>query len=421
MNQSVFFLSLASMKNRMLCTALCLFSIAMSVSLLMGVQRVREGARESFQNTISGTDLIVGARTGPVQLLLYSVFHIGNPSNNMSWKSYRELAEHPEVKWAVPVSLGDSHRGYRVVGTQPDFFSHFKHGKSKFLEFQAGGVFEGTFDVVIGSELAKKFSYQKGQKIVLSHGMSEVSFQDHEDSPFSISGILKKTGTPLDRSLFVSLNGLEAIHVGWEDGAPPLDSVANNESASEHLPEPKSVTAVLIGLNSKMGIFHFQRAVNDYDQEALTALLPGVTLRDLWETVNIAETALLVVALFVVLSGILGMLSSMLTTLNERRRELAIIRSLGGKPSDIFLLLLSEALFLGLGGCVLGCILVYSGLLVFQPLMESVWGLSVPVNPPGLVDAGILGGVVLLSILAGCIPAVKAYRQSLTDGLAIKL
>jgi len=392
----------------------------MSVALLLGVQRVREGARESFENTISGTDMIVGARTGPVQLLLYSVFHIGNPANNISWTSWKDISENPEVSWAVPLSLGDSHRGYRVVGTNQDFFRHYRYGRKVLLSFQSGSPFQEDLEVVLGADVAAKYSYKVGDNIVLSHGVSEVSFQDHEDSPFQVSGVLNKTGTPVDRSLFVSLAGLEAIHLGWEDGAPPSTDGGHHLDTTE-LPEPASITAGLLGLRSRLGIFHLQRNLNEYREEALTALLPGATLRDLWETLGIAEGALMVVAAFVVLAGILGMLSSLLTTLNERRREIAIIRSLGGKPSDIFLMLLSESLFLGLGGCVLGASLIYGGLFLLQPVIEGKWGLFIPVSAPGQVDFLILGSVLILSVVAGCVPAIKAYRQSLSDGLSIKL
>ena len=391
--------------------------------MLTGVQRIREGVREGFENTISGTDLIVGARTGPVQLLLYSVFHIGDPTNNMSWSSFKELAEHPEVSWAVPVSLGDSHRGRRVIGTSLDFFEHFRYGRGKSLTFSKGNMFSDTYDVVVGADVAEKFDYSPGEKIILSHGVSEVSFQNHADSPFSVSGVLNRTGTPVDRSLYVRLEGLEAIHQGWEGGPPPSEPVHHRqegEPVASDL-EPEAVTAVLVGLQSKLGIFHFQRSVNNYEAEPLSALMPGITLRELWKVIGFAEAAMIVVALFVALAGVLGMLSSLLTTLQERRRELAIIRSLGGTPFDIFLLLLSEALILSLGGCLLGLALMYTALWLLQPVALSALGLHLPVNLPGILDLLMVGAVLLLAVVFGCIPGIKAYRQSLSDGLTIRI
>ncbi|MCB9229361.1 MAG: ABC transporter permease [Deltaproteobacteria bacterium] len=420
MKYSVIGLSLASMNNRRLCTFLCMFSIAMSVALLIGVQRIREGARESFNNTVSGTDLIVGARTGPVQLLLYSVFHMGNPPNNLSWHSYQTFSQHPEVAWTVPLSLGDSHRGFRVVGTDEQFFRYFRYGQEKQPEFCNGQRFISADDVVIGSDVAKKFSYQLGMKIILSHGISDVSFHDHDDTPFRVSGILCKTGTPVDRSLFVNLAGLDAIHHDMDHSHGASSGHHHHHHDKEDI-QPSSVSAMLIGLRSRTTVFHVQREINHYTQEALTALMPAMTLSELWDIIGIAEVAMFIVSLFVVFAGILGMLSSLLTTLNERRRELAIIRSLGASPADLFLLLLSESLLLGLGGCLMGMLLVYVALWIFHPLAESWWGLSIPVHLPNMTDALILGGVLLLSTIAGCLPGLKAYRQSLSDGLTIRI
>jgi putative ABC transport system permease protein len=119
-------LALRSLGNRRLTAILTILSIGLSVALLLGVEKVRSGARESFANTISGTDLIVGARGGGVQLLLYSVFRIGNASNNITWKSFQDVAARPEVAWIVPLSLGDSHRGFRVLGTTRDYFERYR-------------------------------------------------------------------------------------------------------------------------------------------------------------------------------------------------------------------------------------------------------------------------------------------------------
>ena len=117
-------LALQSLRNRALTASLTVLAIAFSVMLLLGVEKVRTGARQSFADTISGTDLIVGARSGAIQLLLYSVFRIGNATNNVTWKSYSDIAKRPEVDWIVPISLGDSHHGFRVLGTTPDYFTH---------------------------------------------------------------------------------------------------------------------------------------------------------------------------------------------------------------------------------------------------------------------------------------------------------
>ena len=236
-----FYLSIKSMLARWSTSLLTISSIAIGVMLLIGVERVREGTRDSFENTVSSIDLIAGARSGPVQLLLYSVFHMGNATNNVGWDSYQKIAANEDVAWTIPLSLGDSHKGYRVVGTTKDYYEHLRFGNDRSLGFKDGTWFENPLDVVLGNEVASKLGYQTGSSIVIAHGVSEVSFQEHSDHPFTVVGVLNRTGTPVDRALFVSLEAIERIHVGWEEGAPPTNPTEFVEGTA-----PESITAFLI-------------------------------------------------------------------------------------------------------------------------------------------------------------------------------
>ena len=155
-------LALQSLRNRALTASLTVLAIAFSVMLLLGVEKVRTGARQSFADTISGTDLIVGARSGSIQLLLYSVFRIGNATNNVTWKSYEDIAKRPEVAWIVPLSLGDSHHGFRVLGTTADYFQRYKYRHGQSLTFASGGPFKDLFDAVIGADVATALGYKVG-------------------------------------------------------------------------------------------------------------------------------------------------------------------------------------------------------------------------------------------------------------------
>ena len=211
-------LALQSLRNRALTAFLTVLAIAFSVMLVLGVERVRTGARQSFADTISGTDLIVGARSGSIQLLLYSVFRIGNSTNNITWATYTDIAKRPEVAWIVPISLGDSHRGFRVLGTTPEYFERYKYRHGQPLKFTAGKPFSDLFDAVLGADVASALGYHVGDPIIVAHGLGTVSFVEHDDKPFKVSGILAKTGTPVDRTVHVSLEAIEAIHVDWQSG-----------------------------------------------------------------------------------------------------------------------------------------------------------------------------------------------------------
>jgi putative ABC transport system permease protein len=410
-----------SLLNRRFTAILTVISIALSVALLLGVERLRTEARASFANTLSGTDLIIGARSGPVQLLLYTVFRIGDATNNFSWESYQALAQHPKIAWTVPISLGDSHRGYRVIGTNRDYFRHYRFARDRELEFAAGKPFEDLYDAVLGAETADALGYEIGDTIVIAHGAGDVSFARHDDKPFRVAGILQRTGTPVDRSVHVSLQAIEAIHADWQRGAPlPGISISAGQARALDL-TPKAISAALVGLKSKIATFQVQRLVNEYPQEPLTAILPGVALSQLWDLIGIAENALLIVAVFVVVVGLFGMLTALLTSLNERRREMAILRSVGARPAHVFTLVMGEAGFLTLLGVLLGLTLLYGLLAIGQPIIESRFGLFIALGPPSAHETILLAAVTAAGFLVGSIPSYRAYRLSLADGLSLRV
>jgi putative ABC transport system permease protein len=414
-------LAARSLWNRRVAAALTVFAIAVSVALLVGVQKLRTEARESFASTISGTDLIVGARSGPVNLLLYSVFRIGDPTANISSQSYQLVARHRDVAWTIPISLGDSHRGFRVVGTNGDYFVHYRYGDRRPLAFGAGGPFRELHDAVVGAEVAEQLGYTIGDRITIAHGIGEGSFAEHDDQPFTVVGILARTGTPVDRSVHVSLEAITAIHEGWESGMrAPVIGARPGEAAPADL-TPTAITAFLVGLQSRAAVFQMQRALNEYRGEALSAVIPGVALQQLWQVVGLADTALLLVAACVVLAGLLGMITALLTSLNERRREMAILRSVGARPVHVFLLLVFESALLAAAGVAAGFMIAFGAMALAAPLLEQHFGLFVEVGAPTGYDLAIAAAVVGAGLLAGLLPAWRAYRNSLADGLSIRL
>ncbi|MDP2747288.1 ABC transporter permease [Pseudomonas sp.] len=416
-------LALASLGNRRFTAWLTVFAIALSVCLLLAVERVRTEARASFANTISGTDLIVGARSGSVNLLLYSVFRIGNATNNIRWESFEQFANHRQVKWAIPISLGDSHRGYRVMGTSPAYFEHYRYARTQQLQLSSGRAFaDDPFEVVLGAEVAQALNYQLDQELVLAHGVATISLVKHDDKPFKVVGILKRTGTPVDRTLHISLAGMEALHVDWQNGMPARGAAkVSAEQARAMDLQPKQITAFMLGLNSKIATFSLQREINEFRGEPLLAILPGVALQELWSLMGTAEKALFVVSLFVVLTGLIGMLTAILTSLNERRREMAILRSVGARPWHIASLLIVEAFALALAGVLLGLLLLYLGIAGAQGYVQANYGLYLPLNLPSRYEWTLLGAILSAALMMGCVPAWRAYRQSLADGLSIRL
>jgi putative ABC transport system permease protein len=411
-----------SLWNRRATALLTISAIAISVALLLGVQKLRTAARESFANTVSGVDLIVGARSGPLNLLLYSIFRIGDATANVSWKTYQKITTHPDVAWTIPISLGDSHRGFRVMGTDGNYFAHYRFGGDHELKFSSGGPFHDLYDAVLGADVARTLGYKLGDSIIIAHGVGNVSFAEHKDKPFRAVGILAPTGTPVDRTVHVSLEAITAIHIDWQSGmqAPPGYRVSAAE-ARQHDLTPDTITAFLVGMRSRVMTFTMQRAINDYRQEPLLAILPGVALSQLWELVGVADTALMIVAAFVVLAGLLGMLTAILTSLNERRREMAVLRSVGARPRHVFALLVAEAGLLATLGVAAGIGLTYLLLLAGRPLLEKRSGIYVTVTGLSETDIAVLGGIIFAALLMGLLPAFTAYRNALSDGLQVRV
>jgi putative ABC transport system permease protein len=495
---AVLALAAKSLRNRAFSSALTVVSIALSVTLLLGVERIREQSRASFASTISGTDLIVGARASPVQLLLYSVFRIGNPTNNIRWESYRDVAALPQVAWSVPIALGDSHRGFRVMGTTRGYFEHLRFAGQRRLALREGRWFEEDVDVVLGAEVARHLGYGLGDELVVAHGAGDVSFIEHSDKPFRVSGILQASGTPVDRTLHVSLRGLDRLHEdmsvagdphghdplleglhGAGDGPPrararvsrerhgehhaPVDTpdhdhapvdpddhghahgavpgeVVAQGSGDEHHPRGAggaaggahhehgadahtpsgAVSAVLIGLTSRPAAVFLQREIAEYEEEPLTAILPGVAMQELWGIVGVLEGALLAISGLVVAVGLSGMLIALTTSLEGRRREMAVLRSVGASPAQVLGLIVGEAAVITALAITLGVALLYTLMALGQPVAQARLGLYLQPGWPGAVEWGLLALVAAVGLLVGLIPGLRVYRYSLADGMSVR-
>ena len=412
--------------NRRGTLALVVLSIALATALLLGLERLRTDIRSSFSLAVSGTDLVVGARTGPVQLMLYAVFRVGGATNNIKMESVRAIAAHRAVAWVVPISLGDSHRGHPVLGTVPEYFQRFAYGERQPLALAQGRAFAGTLDglyeAVLGAEVASALGYSQGQRITLSHGLGAGPMAaEHGDKPFTVVGVLARTGTPVDRTVHVSLQAIEAIHLDWVGGAP-LPASAGLKIAPENARkfdlEPKQVTAAFVGLKNRVAVFNVQRYVSAYEGEALLAVLPGVALDELWSVVGPGEQALLLISALVAVVSLASLVAVVLAGLNERRRELAVLRAVGAGPRHVLWLLAAEGAMVTLAGALLGAAASALAVLLAGPWLQQRFGITLLTAAPTVAQWGLFAAVVAAGMLASLVPGWRAYRLSLADGLS---
>ena len=487
----------ASLRYRIGGVGLTIASVTLSVFVLLSVEHIRQEARNGFASTVSGVDLIVGARTGEINLLLLSIFRIGNATANLSWGAVEEISEQKSVAWVVPISLGDSHRTFRVVGTTAEFFSRYKYAQKKPLSFSQGGEFDAVQDVVLGARAAVKLSYVLGDSLVLSHGVADTSFLHHEDLPFSVSGILEQTGTPVDNAIFVSLDAIEAmhsedsesdnrqrVHEGHESHAAHEESEVHEEheeheaqeeheaheaheahkSDSDHLSHEGeeshteehhaahegrgahvaydahegdsdhpnhegeeslndhdhrtigSVTAILVGLDSPISTLVVQRWINEYSEEALLGILPGVALTQLWSLLGNIEAVLLGISILVFVSSLLGLNAMLLASMRERRREIEILRSIGAPSLFIWGLLIIESLLI----ITIGVVLAIFGLLLAISLANDVLanelGILLSVQILNTSNLSAIGLIYLTALVMTLVPAWRAYSVSRSAG-----
>ena len=597
-------LALKSLLNRKLTFFITLFSIAISVALLLGVQTLKTETNNSFMKSISGTDLIIGSRGASSQLLLSSVFHIGSTTNTIQYDTFKKISSSPAVDWAVPISLGDSHRGYTVMATDLSFFDHFSFANKQHLKVQSGEIDGDMFAVVIGAEVAKKLNYKIGDEVIVTHGGGEIEGHHHDNIPFYISAILALSFTAIDQTLVISLEAMEAMHTDNHGhfGALPGEKIlphdeaaheehdehehhdeatheehdehehhdevthedhdehehhdeathaehdehdehehhdeathdehdehehhnkvtheehdkhehhdeatheehdehehhteatheghdehehhdevthedhdehehhdeathadhdkhehhdeathedhdqhehhdeATHEEHDEHDHEahnghaetqdqrvarllkikPEKINAIFVGLTSPQAVLGMQSYVNNYPEEPLSAIIPALALQELWAFFSLAEVALNIVTVFVVLVGLLGMLSIILMSLNERRREMAILRSVGARPGHIFGLIIGEAGFVCFAGITLGVALLYLLLVILQSPLASYYGFYLDINMLTSNDLLILAIIQLSALLIALIPGWLIYKYSLSDGMNIK-
>ncbi len=412
---SLFKLTIKSILSRKFTSMLLILSIGLSTMLLIGVQKIKISAKVSFSHSISDTDLIIGPRSGDVQQLLYTVFRQGQPVSNISWKSIKHIQSFSEVEWLVPLSLGDSHRGYPVLGTSERYFQHYKYGYKEGLALQTGHVFQDPYDVVLGSEVAKTLHYKINDTLYLSHGVAKGRLPLHKSKTFHVVGILKPTGTPVDKTVHVPLEGITAIHLNLQNRSPERKTTQQTNQNRLDL-TPQSVTGCLVGLTSKFSIFSVQRRISEWTEEPLMAIIPGVTLARLWRSISTVDTAFLIITILVTVIAFIGLLLALFMSLHQRKRELAILRTLGAHPRHLALVLMLESLLITLSGVIFGVLLMISLGIFLKPILETKFGLILSLGTLSATEFYFATCIIIFGVLTSFIPALLAYRKGLSEG-----
>lgn len=412
----LFKITYQSFMYRKLISVLTILTLSFSLTLLSFVNRVVDGVQSYFTASISSIDLIVGPKGGNLDLLFSTVFQIGSPPYVMNYEAFEKFKNHPSVKAAIPLSFGDSFEGFRVIGTTQDFFNEIMINQLP-IELDQGQFFQGEFDVVIGQAIAEKLKLTINQEIKISHGIGQnYGISQHEDK-FKISGILKKTYGHYDKIVFVNLKSMVHLHEKEESENAHAES-DHHDHESHH---PETINAFFLKGKNRIFTLFLQRQILDDQTANLNAIIPAVEITNFWNNLDFIIIALKGISYFVIILGFFSMLIMLLTRLNDRRREISIYRSLGASPLKIFLLLEFESLFLTTIGIFISYMLSIILLTIAKGFIFDYFGISFTAQLFTLEDFNYAAVLLLFSLIAGAIPGLIAYKQSLKEGLLIKL
>ena len=377
---------------RPLAALLNVLLLTLGLASITFVVLVSEQVTRAFQRDLAGIDLVVGAKGSPLQLILSGVFHIDVPPGNVALADVRELAARPQVALLIPLSLGDSFRGHRIVGTTPDYLAHYK------LSFAQGQAWSRSMEAVAGAQAARVAGLQPGSTFAGSHGLGGGGHA-HGETPYRITGVLAPCGCVVDRLILTGLESVWQVHE---------KAMATDEDDRKALEANREVTMALVRYRSPLAAASFPRYVNN--ETEMQAAAPAIEVTRLLRLLGVGSEVLRGVGAVLLLTAALSVFIALWTAVRERRADLAMLRMLGASPAKVAALLLAEGFWLAAIASVLGLLaghalaaLVGSVLQAQQSLPLSGWQWAAG-------EAWIPVAALATAGLAALIPAISAYR-----------
>jgi len=404
-----------SLRQHAVSTAITVATTALATGLVLSVFSIQAQAFAAFTGGPVGFDAAVGARGSQLQLVLNSVFHLETSPGNVPWALYEQLAHDPRVELAVPYCTGDNYQGFRVVGTTQDLFTEFEYRDDERLEVEDGGrIFDPEHaEAVLGSHVAQQTGLTVGSTFHPSHGVGEHGGMSHDEA-YVVTGLLRPTNTPSDRVVWIPIEGV------FRMGGHLLRGKGEEFEAHPHQPIPdehKEVSAVMLKFRSPMAGFALEQAINRSGKDATLAFPIGRVMADLFETFGWANRILEFVAYLVVLVSSGAILASLYNTINARRREIAILRSLGASRPLVFTAIVVESGTIAFAGALLG-FAVYAALLaVAAAVIREQTGVVLQVWTFHPAHLWTPIGMLCLGAAAGLAPAAKAYSTDVASHL----
>jgi putative ABC transport system permease protein len=428
-------LSWKNLTNKPLSMTLSLVLFALGVGLISLLLVLNHQLQEKFEKNLAGIHLVVGAKGSPLQLILSSMYHIDSPTGNISIQAAKPFLRtgHPIIDKAVPLSLGDNYRGYRIVGTEPSLLEMYDATVGE------GRLWEKTMEVVIGATVAKELGLELGAAFQSTHGFDRNEDLVHGDAAaFIVTGILTPTGSVADQLILTSTQSVWAVHDDHDHGPAAFeededehehDEAHEHEDEHEHgangydLSKPlieyedRDITAMLIKFKGhNIQALNMQRNINENtDMQAAT---PAIEINRLYELMGTGTKALRWLAIIIIAVSGLSIFISLYSSLQDRRYELALMRVMGASPGTLFSLIILEGLLLAVMGYLLGMALSHAGMEILAAQMKDAYRYTFSGTVFLREEAYLLAGSLIIGLVAAILPAVQASKTEISSTLA---
>ncbi len=335
-------------------TFLTVLILTLSIGLLLGVKQLNKVFESQLQQSLNGVDMVVGAKGSPLQLVLSAVLHIDNPTGNIPYNEAKKIAENKYIEEAIPISIGDNYKGYKIVGTLAGFVDLHK------TSIETGAIFNTIYEVVIGHAVAENLNLNIGDTFYSSHGMIENAVESHDERPLKVVGILKPTQNVIDRLILTNLESIWQLHEHEDEN--------DNQ---DHNHDNADITALLLKFKNKRGLLFLPRDINE--NTPFQAALPKYQLDKLFKFTAIGTKAITWIALSILFVSGISMFVSLYRMVKERAKELALIRTYGATRNKLILLVFSEGLLVGIFSFFLGVLLATFSLQTIFSLIKDTY------------------------------------------------
>ncbi|WP_338873124.1 FtsX-like permease family protein [Spirosoma sp. SC4-14] len=400
---NLFRISWSNLKDKPLSSFLSGLLMTFGITIISLLLLLNKQLDDQFRKNIKGIDMVLGAKGSPLQLILSSIYQIDSPTGNIPLEEAEKLSRNPMIKTAIPLSMGDNYRSFRIVGTNKKYLDHFGATVGQ------GRMFQGDLETVIGPRVAEVAGLKIGDTFAGSHGL-DAEGEEHADSKYKVVGILNPSNTVADQLILTPLSSVWAIHEHHE-----AHGEEHHEEGEAHEEEPREITSMLIQFRNPLGMM-IARGINTNSK--LQAALPNIEINRLFSLLGVGVETLRGLAIVIMLISGVSVFVSLYNSLKERRYEMALMLSMGATRAQLFGMLVLEGLVLALLGFVLGILLSRVGLWLFSTSVSSEYHYNLAAFSILPEEWILLGIAVLVGVLAAALPALGVYRMNISQTLA---